>query len=399
MPKILENWRVIAWILGGLKMALILLVPVPFPSHVSDFVAWIVSASRVVALLNAGKFPTVSYFGAYLGIDLFLTPFFWLWTILPIQHPPVHDILNYTIPGISLIFLMKLPILISDILAGIFAMRLVERITKSERQSRIGFLTWFANPYNFFWLYVFVAMDVIPAAIVLLALTFGLETKWFRNAFAMTIAGFLRLFPFAALPFFFHLAKPRQSRLNLIAGFLIPTTCLIAVLYAAKGGAIGDLLSIPVNQTWLFEFLGGREHSWTTGRGEILVLTPLLFLAQLFVVFRFWKADSNIVHLAAVSFLTILVGATTYGGSSQHFIWVSPLLSVCVALHPEESWVFALTFITAYLSPAAFPFNLQQFAPARQSFDSLLAGAFYAMKATYLIRLNLWNISPRLVES
>lgn len=96
MPRILENWRTIGLILSALKMAVILLLPVPFRSHVSDFVAWVLSASRVVALLSVGKFPAVSSFGAYLGIDFFLAPFFWLWTILPIQHPPLHDIVNYT---------------------------------------------------------------------------------------------------------------------------------------------------------------------------------------------------------------------------------------------------------------------------------------------------------------
>lgn len=401
MPKILKNYRAIGLIIAALKMGVILLLPVPFRSHVSDFVAWVTSASRVVELVTAGKFPAVSAFGAYLGIDFLLAPFYWLWTILPIEHPPLHSIMNYTAPAISLILLMKLPIFISDVLAGIFLTRLVLRLTKSERQSRIGFLTWFGNPYNIYWLYAFGAMDVIPAAIVLFALTFGLGTRWGRTAFVTTIAGFLRLFPFAALPFFFHLTNNRSSRLKLLAGFLIPTVSLITLLYATRGGAIGDILLVPVNESWLFEFLGGREHSWTTARGDILVLTPLLFLTQLYLVFRFWKPASNLVHLTSVAFLTILIGATTYGGSSQHFIWVSPLLSVCVALRSDENWIFALTFLTAYLSPAAFPFNLPMFADVRLIIDPLLAGGFYAMKATYLIRLNLSNIelSPQTIET
>jgi hypothetical protein len=175
---------------------------------------------------------------------------------------------------------------------------------------------------------------------------------------------------------------------------LLPLACLIPLLFTT--GAIATISSIPLKQYWILEFLGGN----IANGGQLLLLSPILILIQLYVVLRFWRADSNIVHLACVSFLALLLGASTYGGSEWHFLWVSPLLSASVALHPRESWIFALTFITAYLSPAIPPFSFTVFLQSRQVLDNLLAGAFYAMKAAYLIRLNLWNmkLAPNLVQ-
>ncbi|HYW00590.1 MAG TPA: hypothetical protein VE862_03915 [Candidatus Acidoferrum sp.] len=148
-------------------------------------------------------------------------------------------------------------------------------------------------------------------------------------------------------------------------------------------------MSIPGREPWLLRFLGLDilgGSSWAF----VVKLAPVVILVQLYVVFRYWRRHSNIIHLVSVSFLALMVGADVYGGSAYHFLPVSPLLSACLALHPrEETWLYTLIFITAILFPGIqwlgwlFPFY-----PVIGTF---LAGAFYAAKAGYLIRLNLWN--------
>jgi len=285
--------------------------------------------------------------------------------------------------------MMRLPLLICDILVAILIYRLVRKVTNSERQGAIGSLSWFANPYNFYYLYLFGAMDVIPATVVLLALTLGWDRHWGRSGFATIIGGLLRIYPFFALPFFLHLTRAKKERTGLIVGSTFPIFCLIALLYVTNSGGIRTILSLPLSESWLLYFLGGNPVG-----GQLLILGPFLLLMQLYVVFRFWRVDANIVHLTTVSLLALMLGATTYAGSSQHFIWVSSLLSVCIGMHPEETWLFAATILTAYLSPAQYPFNLPLITGPRQFIDNFLAGAFWAMKATYLVRINLWNLKP-----
>jgi hypothetical protein len=383
MSRILAKWRAASVAIAIFKLFAAGLIPVA-----GDLMNWTKEASLVLKFLVAGQIQRLLAGGAYLGIQVLLAPFFWVWTILPIEHPALHNLASYSTPAILLALLMKLPIFLSDISCGILIARLVGKLTQSEGRRALGFLSWFANPFNFYYLYVFGAMDAIPAALVLLALSMGLNSRWARCGFTTTVAGLLRLYPFTALPFFFQLTKTRPARVNLIVASLLPLACLIALLFPT--GAIASITSIPLKQYWLLEFLGGN----IANGGQLLILAPVLILIQLYVVFRFWRADSNIVHLACVPFLALLLGASTYGGSSQHFLWVSPLLSASVALHPREAWIFALTFITAYLSPAVYPFSLPIFVQSRELLDNLLAGAFYAMKATYLTRLNLWNMKP-----
>jgi hypothetical protein len=378
MLKILEHWKAIVYFTAALKVLAILLVPIG-----GDFLSWTISASRVLHIFLAGKIPSLSAYGVYLGIDTFLAPFFWIWTILPIEHPQLRNIVNHTAPAIYLGLIMKLPIFLFDIVSLVLLLRLARRITKSPRNSSLAGLTWFVNPFNFYMMYFFGAMDIIPIAIFLLAINFGLDNRWFRCGFSTVAAGLLRLFAFAALPFFLPLTKTRTTRSSFVVGSLLAMAFVIVGLYLTNE-SLATVLSLPAKEVWLLEFLG-------LGIGtQFVKLTPVLILLQLYIVIRYWRHDSNVVHLASVSLLAILVGATVYGGSSQHFLWVSPLLSACLAIHPKEWWIFALTFLSALLSPTVNPFG--SWTPAHPVVDTFLSGAFYGMKATYLVRLNLLNL-------
>jgi hypothetical protein len=137
------------------------------------------------------------------------------------------------------------------------------------------------------------------------------------------------------------------------------------------------------------EFFG-----WNVMGIQFVKVSPVLVLFQLYVVLRFWREDTNIVYLASVSLLALLLGATLYGGEAQHFLWVSPLLSACLAMRSEDSWIYVLTFFTALTAPTVNPFG--PWTPEPIVLNTFLAGAFYAMKATYLLKLNLSNFQTPL---
>lgn len=378
----LFRWQTIAVVVAAGKLVAMAILP---PS--GDLLNWTYGTSIALGFISAGKFPPLPDFGVYLGIEIILAPFYWIWTILPIDHPTLGTVVSGTTPAFCLWFLMKLPIFLSDILTAFLLTRIIRTFNGSERQCAIGYLSWFANPYNFYWLYFFGAMDVIPVAVVLIGLIFGSTSRWTPCTVATTIAGLLRIYPLVTLPFFLSLTKTKATRAKLVLGSLIPLILSIVLLSATSGG-ITAITSIPLTQNWLLDFLGNVADN------QLLKLTPILLLIQFYLVLRYWKPTPNIVHLASVPVLCLLLGASTYGGVSQHFLWVSPLLSASVAQHPEESWIFALTFITAYLSPAAYPFNLALSWESRIFIDTFLAGEFWAMKGIYLLRLNLWNLKP-----
>ena len=394
MTGVMAKWRAFAVLLIPIKILIILSTPLGFSTtaSVSDFSNWILGAATIFKSLSAGTIPCWSPgFGVYFGIELILTPFFWVWTMLPIQHPPMLNLVNFSVPAMTLALLMKLPIFFSDIVTGILLSRLIRKLTRSKTSSALASLTWFVNPFNIYWLYVYGAMDIIPTAIVLLALNFGFDNEWLRTGICTVVAGLLRVFPFVSLPFLLLLARVKLARIYLFVGSLIPIILVICAFFIRETGgcSLTGVLSIPGREPWLLRFLGldiVGGGSWAF----IVKLAPVVILVQLYVVLRYWRNDSNIVHLVSVSFLALMLGADVYGGSAYHFIPVSPLLSACLALHPqEETWLYTLIFITAILFPGIQ--WLGWLFPIYPVIGTFLAGAFYAAKAGYLIRLNMWN--------
>jgi len=379
MQGVWPHWRKIVYSFCGLKFLAILLLPIG-----GDFLSWIIGASYVLQTVLAGELPSLSTYGVYIGIETVLAPFFWVWTKLPVEHPNLSSLVQHTAPAISLALLMKFPIFLFDVATLILLLRVVRHITNSEQKSIVAALTWFVNPFNFYMLYFFGAMDVIPIAVFMLAVDFGLDGRWFRCGVSTIISGLLRLFAFAVYPFFFALTKTKPSRGRLILGAVLPLVLMIGLLYLSRD-TLATVFNVPAKEFWLLEFLGFNVLGM-----QFVRWSPVLVLFQLYVVFRFWREDTNIVYLASVSLLALSLGATLYGGESQHFLWLSPLLSACVAMRLEDGWIYVLTFFTALMAPTVNPFY--QWTPEPILFDTFLAAAFYAMKATYLLKLNLSNL-------
>jgi len=385
MQKVIMHWRQIVYSFCGLKL-LTMLFPGWGTGIGGDFLSWTIGANLVFQTISTGKLPPLSTYGIYLGIEIVLAPFYWLWTILPVEHPNVNfaTLDQRTIPAISLIFLMKIPIFLFDIVTLILLMRIVRHVSNSEQKSIAAGLTWFVNPYNFYILYFFGAMDIIAIGFFLLALNFELEGRWFRCGIATILSALLRIYALAVYPFFIPLMKTKSSRTSLILGSAMPVAFAIGLLYLS-GDTLATVFNIPAKEFWLLEFLGFNVLGM-----QFIRWSPVLMIFQLYVVARFWRRDTNIIYLASVSLLALLLGATLYGGEAQHFLWVCPLLSACIAMHPEDLWTYILTFFTALLSPTVNPFYV--WTPEPVVLDTFLAGAFYAMKATYLLRINLWNL-------
>ena len=329
---------------------------------------------------------SISAGGIYTFTGIVLVPFYWLWTKLPIAHPPIHTLViqNGSTPAVLLSVLLNVPTFIADIATGMLVYGLVRRLTGSERRSRLAFLAWYANPFNVFWISVYGGMDIIATSIFMLALFFGEEKRWFRSGISLSVAAILRVFPFLTFPFLLPAIRSRRARSYgyLFAGFLLPLVSGLIVLYSTKAATLDTLTSIPKQQYWLLDFLGWSVTSQYVRSALVLVIV------QLMITYRYWRKTSPVVHLATASLLALSVGALAYGGSTHHFLWVSPLLTVCVALNPNELPLFIFTFLTASLSPPLFGLPIISSFPY---LDTFVWGSFWAAKATYLVKINLTN--------
>jgi hypothetical protein len=276
---------------------------------------------------------------------------------------------------------MKLPPFIADIITGVMIFKLTQQLTHSEKKSKLATIIWYLNPYNIFWINAVGAMDVIPTLVLLLAIVLGSSSKWSRSGLCVSIASILRIYPIFSVPFFLSAAQPRKYRVCALSGFLLPLTALLIFLYASGAGTLNAVVELPKVEYWLLDFLGGNLTN--VNLKLALVLVPV----QFYVTVRYWKKPP-LLYLATVSVLALLIGAQNT--PPHHFLWISPLLTMCVVLSPDEAWIFLLTFVTAslHLGPIFGIFPMAYFTLG----DPFLGGCFYAAKATYLIKLNLENI-------
>jgi Gpi18-like mannosyltransferase len=317
-------------------------------------------------------------------MSLPLVPFFWLWTILPINHPGLTyaNYFSHDSPAFYLNLLLKVPLFIADVGAGVLIMKLVRMITSSEAKSRSAVLLWFANPFNIFWTNAYGGVDVIPAEIVLLATYFGARKRNFLSGFSLSVGGLLRIFPFLTFPFMVSSLRHRSLRsiVYMLTGFSIPVILALVGLYVSNGGSLEVVSLVPTWQTWLLDFLGISLTDQNVKSAFVLIALQLL------VCTRFWKYLTHL-HLVTVSILALFISSLAYAGSDRHFMWVSPMLTISVAINAREVWVFIFTFVSAFAVSLA--------SPDRLLIGPFLVGIFYGAKTLYLLMINQTNINPK----
>jgi len=374
------KWRIILLTAGIIKVAVMVLTP---PS--GDLLNWTAGASLALGYLAKGHFPPISVTGVYGPIQILLVPFFWIWTKLPIQHPPIYDMASSKSTSAVLVaLLMKLPPFIADIITGIVVYTLTLQFTHSKSKSRLACMIWYLNPYNIYWINAVGAMDVIPVLILLLAIVVGNANRWFRSGVYVSIASILRIYPIFSLPFFLLGTRTKRMWAYAISGFLLPLIAVLTFLYGSGAGTLNILVEVPKVEYWLMDFLGGNLTN--VNLKLALVLVPF----QFYVTFRYWRKPSSLLYLTTVSVLALLIGAQNT--PPHHFLWVSPLLTMCLVASKDEAWIFILTFLTAslHLGPIFGIFPMTFFSLA----DPFFGGCFYAAKSAYLIKLNLERITP-----
>lgn len=380
-------------VLAGWALKIIL---VPLPPLTSDFLNWVRGAQLVSTLIISGKLPSLSVFGVYLGMEMLLAPFFWLWTLLPIQHIPIAEMVAHqSLARVLLMYVMKLPILISDFFAGLLVFFLAHKANPSK--ARNAFLSWHFNPFNLFFLYWFTTMDVIPAVLVLVAIKCGMARRWSFCGLCLFSATVLRIYPILLLPFFAayvfwvegrNAAKPIVS---LMAFFVVPLVFILISQGYVTGSleaAVNVILRFPLTQPEVSDILGFRLGSFFT-------LTPFLMLIQLYVLITRWKRETPLALLVLAPLLVIFTSGWVFG---LHFLWASPLLSIYYALD-NDLFLFSLTFLSGLFSPITngpfftfyFGWNLTYLGaqPVIDLLGPCVSGIHFGTKVVYLLKLNL----------
>lgn len=138
------------------------------------------------------------------------------WQLLPVDHPQL--ITSWTVdyflgsPGLYLlVFLIKFPLLLLDVLTGCALFAIVSSEGIGERRASMTFWLWFLNPYVFLVNEMWGAVDLLPTLLLLVALAALQNKKIVSGAFAFAAATAFKLFPILLLPVFPALGKRSKT--------------------------------------------------------------------------------------------------------------------------------------------------------------------------------------------
>ncbi len=259
--------RILIMFLIALAMRLI---PAAFYAHPWDVYMWLKSGELGLHDLNIYKFnKPVNYpwgFYAY--------PPTWLyWLIIVTVIGDIVGGLNFKI------FLIKLPILFADIVAGIILYRLAEKLGFDEKKSTIITAIWLFNPITYFVSTFWGMFDSIAVVFELLAIYYILDKKYVRAGVMVGIGAAVKILPaLVLLPAFIYMLK--DGKKNAVKDF----TAKLAV----PAAAVFLVFSAPFLSTPLEYFTALFHHAQSVGG------------------FTYWTALSAFVNLSNFWFVPVI---------------------------------------------------------------------------------------------
>jgi len=290
----------------------------------------------------------MSYYSTFpsLPSTYFISLIVGFWSILPVDHPILSTAWNIEVflPSLGmylLVFLMKLPLLVIDLLAGVLLYRTVIKNGLDSRRASFAFWAWYLNPYvvvNEIW----GALDLLPTLLILAAFVMLREKRYVRGSLALLASTTTQFFSVLLIPAFPALwRRTRQSMLVLFGGLVGATIYLLRVIQFGYDPSL--FLSHPYYEEYLIAPLSQ----------PVGMATMALAIAFL-IVWRAWPRDEKAM---LDSFLVVLLMLFAFMANwfPQFFVLVIPFLVLDITLQGRSiSYLVVLTTSGLVMNVIAF---------------------------------------------
>jgi uncharacterized membrane protein len=334
-----------------------------------------------------------SFRGPYTFSIYFLNLFYRVWLFLPISHPPVNKILGqfYFNPSLSaymLVFLIKLPFIIFDVLLGLLLYKIIFLITKDSYKSVVGIFSWLFNPYIFLVVEASGVVDVIGTFFAVLSFFLLIKEKVSLSGVALAIGVIARFYPLIFLPFYIILLI-KEKKVSKIVKFLLP---FIVILIFALFPLIINYGYDKAIKLLLLMFIEYEEFLWFFGVPITSFTAPsqslsLIIIAYILLLFRFYKGNFRLIENLNESLLITLLAFFALGRwNSYYTLWFIPFLTVdCIINHVKRIYPFSLLFLlflfNGMIHYFAFP-DIFFFMPVKNTPLYIISRALHLIKET-----------------
>jgi len=268
------------------------------------------------------------------------------WMTLPVDHPALVtswtvDYFKGTVGLYVLVFLIKLPLLLLDILTGYALFEIVRREGLGDRKACFAFWLWFLNPYVFLVNEMWGAVDLFPTLLLLVTLGLLQVKKVFGAAATLFVATAFKLFPIMIVPIFPALRRRSKTTLLLVVSGLLGVAAYF--LWVSSAGYDPFLALKQYDQfTQYFD-----EYLITTTADQSVGLATIGIIASYAIMWEKWRHDRKEWLDAAL--LVFLIYFAFGNWFPQYLIWVIPFLTADAAMGGRR-----LRYLASLISSALF---------------------------------------------
>jgi len=279
------------------------------------------------------------------------------WTSLPIAHPPLDSIWTSKSilidPSLQLlVFMIKLPMLLSDLAVGGVIYVLGRKMFPSSRIATYAALLWLTNPYVTFVNEMMGAVDIIPVLTVMLGLYLLYGRRYLLSFLSVAVGVFVKLFPLFLIPAFVYSAKLEKVRSRKLFVYMLVGLAALAgyMWWGLLGERIGFLYAeTPITQS-ITEFILARQTEtfiFAYGGGDFLGVATFILVLVYLVVYEF--RPRQFADPVKLSLLVLLAYLAFLDLQFQYVIWVAPLLTLVNLLDRRTVVPTGLVYVSSFL--------------------------------------------------
>lgn len=258
-----------------------------------------------------------------------------IWSILPFGHPAISSV--WTVdnfvpsPGIFvLVFMVKFPLLILDVMTGILLYRHILEEGLSQQKAFYALLLWLLNPYvllNEMW----GALDLLSTFLTVLAFVSIRKDKYSRGAIALAAAIATRLFPLMLLPTFPAFFRNRRSALLLSISALFGLVCFSSWTSVFSN----DPFFLLTHSNFITS-----EYELSSGMGNTGIASLAVFVAIILIA-SYWPRDNRSI-LDSTLVVLLLFFAFFANWLPQFLVLIVPFLILDLVLSNRNCYYLVL---------------------------------------------------------
>jgi hypothetical protein len=285
-------------------------------------------------------------------------------------------------------FLIKLPIIVSDLLIGLLLLKITTEFAGKQKASRYLYY-WIFNPYVIFISSIWGMFDSIPTLLTLWAVWLFAQKKYDKSALILASAALFKMYSIIISPILAFIYYKNEKKLfGAVKYFAIVSAFTVFVTffsYFCSTIIFGkNSLNTSIALTWQL-FKGRSSPDWE-GSNIFFGLTPLTALGALFkqlnvktnipispillglallIILVKIRKEKNLNIVKVFSYVTIVhftIYLTYSVVNEQYLIWILPFLLILLALNKLEMFFIYWTIsIITMLFIFAHYINLSYF--------------------------------------